>query len=49
MNGILSAMRRVLNVDQAMVLQVDESTGTIQLNRPLLLQQFRISVVGGHQ
>jgi hypothetical protein len=49
LNGILSAMRRVLNVDQALVLQVDESTGTIQLNRPLLLQQFRISVVGSHQ
>lgn len=49
LNGILSAMRRVLNVDQAQILQVDESTGTIQLNRPLLLQQFRISIVGGHQ
>lgn len=49
LNGILSAMRRVLNVDQAQILQVDESSGTIQLNRPLLLQQFRISIVEGHQ
>ncbi len=48
LNGILSAMRRVLNVDQALVLQVDESSGTIVLNRPLLLQQFRISIVGSH-
>jgi hypothetical protein len=49
LNGILSAMRRVLNVDQALVLQVDDSSGTIQLNLPLLLQQFRISNAGSHQ
>jgi hypothetical protein len=48
LNGILSAMRRVLNVDQALVLQVDDSSGTIQLNLPLLLQQFRISNAGSH-
>ena len=28
---------------------VDEATGTVELNRALLLQQFRISVTGGGQ
>ena len=41
LGGLLSAVRRMLNVDQAMVLTVDESAGIIELNRPLLLQQFR--------
>jgi hypothetical protein len=44
---MLSAARRVLNVDQAAVLQVDEAAGTVELNRVLLMQQFRISQVGG--
>lgn len=43
LGGLLSAVRRMLNVDQAPVLTVDESAGTIELNRPLLQQQFRIS------
>jgi len=43
LNGMLSAVRRILNVDQATVLWVDEATGTIELNRILLLQQFRIT------
>ena len=38
----MSAVRRMLNVDQAPVLMVDESAGTIELNRALLLQQFRV-------
>jgi PglZ domain len=42
LGGLLSAVRRMLNVDQAPVLMVDESAGTIELNRVLLLQQFRI-------
>ena len=41
--GMLSAARRVLNVDQAAVLQVDETAGTVELNRVLLMQQFRIA------
>ena len=43
LGGLLSAVRRMLNVDQAPVLTVDESAGTIELNRALLQQQFRIS------
>jgi PglZ domain len=42
LGGLLSAVRRMLNVDQAPVLTVDESVGTIELNRALLLQQFRV-------
>lgn len=42
LGGLLSAVRRMLNVDQAPVLMVDESAGTIELNRALLLQQFRV-------
>lgn len=47
LGGLLSASRRMLNVDQALVLVVDESAGTIELNRALLLQQFRIELNGG--
>ena len=47
LTGMLSAARRVLNVDQATVLLVDETAGTVELNRILLLQQFRISLAGG--
>lgn len=47
LTGMLSAARRVLNVDQAAVLQVDESTGTVELNLVLLMQQFRITHAGG--
>lgn len=46
LNGMLSAVRRVLNVDQATVLLVDETAGTVELNRALLMQQFRISQNG---
>ena len=46
LGGMLSAVRRILNVDQAMVLGVDEAAGTVELNRTLLLQQFRITPVG---
>lgn len=42
LGGLLSAVRRMLNVDQAPVLTVDESAGTVELNRALLLQQFRV-------
>ena len=43
LNGMLSAARRVLNVDQAAVLTVDDAAGMVELNRALLLQQFGIS------
>jgi len=45
LNGMLSAVRRILNVDQATVLWVDEAAGTVELNRTLLLQQFRIAPI----
>lgn len=47
LSGLLSAMRRILNVDQSTVLLVDEAAGTVELNRTLLLQQFRITTTGG--
>ena len=47
LNGLLSSVRRMLNGDQATVVTVDESAGTVELNRALLLQQFRITVAGG--
>ena len=46
LGGLLSAVRRMLNVDQAPVLTVDESAGTIELNRALLIQQFRVNTQG---
>ena len=46
LSGMLSAARRILNVDQAMVLGVDEAAGTVEFNRSLLLQQFGISGEG---
>lgn len=42
LTGLLSAMRRLLNVDQTAILGVDETTGTVVLNRVLLVQQFQI-------
>jgi len=49
LNGLLSAMRRILNVDQASVLVVDDGAGTVELNRNLLFQQFRIVMNGNAQ
>lgn len=46
LNGMLSAARRVLNVDQAAVLTVDEAAGTIELNRALLIRQFGLETQG---
>lgn len=40
--GLLSAVRRVLNVDQAAVLTVDEAAGSVDLNIALLQQQFKL-------
>lgn len=42
LGGMLSAGRRILNVDQAQVLVIDEAAGTVELNIVLLHQQFRV-------
>jgi phosphoglycerate dehydrogenase-like enzyme len=42
MGGMLSAVRRMLNVDQAAVLTVDEAAGAVELNITLLQQQFQL-------
>ena len=47
LGGLLSAVRRLLNVDQAAVLTVDEAAGTVELNEALLRQQFRLPGPGG--
>lgn len=40
--GFLSLARRVLNVDRAAVIAVDPTTGTVELNLPLLRLQFQL-------
>lgn len=49
--GVLSVARRLLNVDQAAVLTVDETAGVVELNRELLMLQFQLgpaaSRIGG--
>jgi len=45
--GLLSAARRMLNVDQAPVLTVDEAAGLLEFNLTLLRQQFRLPTQGG--
>ncbi|QVL47102.1 MAG: BREX-2 system phosphatase PglZ [Thiocapsa sp.] len=40
--GFLSAVRRVLNLDRAAVVSVDEAAGAVTLNRDLLKLQFQI-------
>jgi hypothetical protein len=49
LGGMLSAVRRMLNVDQAPVLVVDEAAGTVELNIVLLRQQFRLVAQGGQR
>ena len=49
LGGMLSAVRRMLNVDQAAVLVVDEAAGTVELNIALLQQQFRVVGQGGQR
>jgi hypothetical protein len=41
-SGFVNAAKRVLNVDQAAVL--DETAATVELNRELLARQFRVTV-----
>ena len=43
LGGIVSALRRVLNVDGYAVLSVDESSETVELNRDLLDAQFGLA------
>jgi hypothetical protein len=49
LGGMLSAVRRMLNVDQSPVLAVDEAAGTVELNIALLQQQFRVVVQGSQR
>jgi len=49
LGGMLSAVRRMLNVDQAPVLVIDEAAGTVELNIALLHQQFRVCGPGGQR
>jgi hypothetical protein len=46
LGGMLSAARRMLNVDQASVLTVDEAAGMVEVNQVLLQQQFRLPSTG---
>ena len=41
-SGFVNAAKRVLNVDQAAVLVLDEAAGTVELNRELLARQFQV-------
>lgn len=43
-SGFVNAAKRVLNVDQAAVLVLDETAGTVELNKELLARQFRVTV-----
>ena len=43
-SGFVNAAKRVLNVDQAAVLVLDETAGTVELNQDLLSRQFRVTV-----
>jgi hypothetical protein len=43
-SGFVNAAKRVLNVDQAAVLSLDETAATVELNRELLVRQFRVTV-----
>jgi hypothetical protein len=47
LGGMLSAARRMLNVDQVQVLTVDDAAGMVEVNRGLLVQQFRLQAGGG--
>jgi hypothetical protein len=46
MGGLLSAVRRMLNVDQSAVLTVDEASGSVELNIALLERQFKLPQQG---
>lgn len=40
----MTSSRRVLNVDQAAVIELDESAAEVRLNRELLELQFQVRV-----
>jgi hypothetical protein len=42
--GLVAATRRLLNVDGLQVLDIDDASDTVILNRPLLEQQFEVDV-----
>ena len=44
LSGFVNAARRILNVDQAEVLMLDESSAMVELNRELLDVQFQLKV-----
>ena len=44
--GMLAAARRVHNVDQMPVMELDEGAGTVELNLNLLMKQFGLSATG---
>jgi hypothetical protein len=46
-SGMVSAARRVLNLDQAEILQVSDADQSVALNRALLTRQFGLPSVGG--
>ncbi|MGF6511292.1 BREX-2 system phosphatase PglZ [Paraburkholderia sp. 32] len=46
LGGMLSAARRMLNVDQAQVLTVDDASDTVEINHALLMQQFSAPSAG---
>jgi hypothetical protein len=48
-SGMVSAARRVLNLDQAEILQVSDADQSVALNRTLLARQFGLPSVGGRQ
>ncbi|MDR6857863.1 BREX-2 system phosphatase PglZ [Variovorax guangxiensis] len=43
-SGFVNAAKRVLNVDQAAVLVLDETAASVELNKELLARQFRVTV-----
>jgi hypothetical protein len=46
-SGMVSAARRVLNLDQAEILQVSDVDQSVSLNRALLTRQFGLPAAGG--
>ena len=42
MRGFITSIMRVLNIEAYEILRMDEASGTIELNKPLLLRQFEI-------
>jgi hypothetical protein len=40
--GVLSAVKRVLNIDQSQVLNLDEAVDVVELNITLLRKQFSL-------